>query len=313
MATSDRKAAGATVDYERTDLARCHVEPRPVLDEISIVIPTLNRPVLETCLQAILQGEVWPACLIVVDQSSSPDVKQWLAILEAQGLRTSYVPSDQTGRSAGLNQGIESAATRFIAITDDDCFVDKDWLAALLARLQQTPASIVSGRVEPFGDRPNVAVVTSCQAHTQIRPHLLFDHMVGGNMGASMEVVRRVGPFDEDPRLRTAEDCDWAYRALRAGVPLVYAPEVAVAHYGWRDSGGRAEQYRSYARSHGGFYGKHIRRGDLFIALRACVHLFRCLRRWLRGRISGNAEHALHGKMYVLNLVPGIWATMRGK
>ncbi len=171
--------------------------------------------------------------------------------------------------------------------------------------------SVVSGRVEPLGDEDNVAVVTSRVARTYRRPRLTFDLMSGGNMGTSMDVIRRVGLYDEDPRLRLAEDCEWSYRALRASVPLSYAPEVSLRHYGWRDAGERVEQYRAYARSHGGFYGKYIRRGDLFIALRASLHLLRCLKRWIAGTFTGNREDALRGKAYLLSLLPGIRNGMR--
>jgi GT2 family glycosyltransferase len=128
-----------------------------------------------------------------------------------------------------------------------------------------------------------------------------------------MDVIERIGMFDEDPRLRTAEDCEWSYRALRSGVTVIYAPDVAVRHYGWRDERGRTAQYRSYGRSHGGFYGKYLRRGDWFIALRVVIHLLRALRRWLRGTIGGNRELALLGRAYVTGLVPGIISGWRKK
>jgi GT2 family glycosyltransferase len=130
-------------------------------------------------------------------------------------------------------------------------------------------------------------------------------------MGTSMSIVERVGLLDEDPRLRTAEDGDWAYRALRAGVPIVYAPEVAVRHFGWRDEGKRAIQYRDYARSHGGFYGKYLRQGDWFIAVRAVIHHLRALRRWVRGAVTGDREQALYGRAYLTGLLPGILAAWR--
>lgn len=113
--------------------------------------------------------------------------------------------------------------------------------------------------------------------------------------------------------MATAEDAEWAYRALRKGVSIRYEPEVALAHFGWRDTGKRIEQYRNYALSHGGFYGKYIRRGDLFILARAAGHFGRAWRRWIRGIVTGNAEHAILGKAYCLNLLPGIRAGMRSK
>jgi GT2 family glycosyltransferase len=286
-------------------------ERRPVLDDISVVIPTLGRPILESALAWIAVGATWPSAVIVVDQGSSREVDGWLRWLHDRGLETVWVPSDRQGRSAGVNVGLERAETHFVAVTDDDCFVEKEWLTRMRERLRRRPRSIVSGRVEGAGDDVGVAVVTDRVEKVQQRPSLRFDRMSGGNMGTSQEVLDLVGPFDEDPRLRHAEDCDWSYRALRAGIPIVYAPEVCILHYGWRDEGERVGQYRAYARSHGGFYGKHLRRGDAFIALRAGGHYLRALRRWARGIVTGDRERRAHGRAYVTGLLPGILAGLR--
>lgn len=130
-------------------------------------------------------------------------------------------------------------------------------------------------------------------------------------MATSVEVFRRVGLLDEDPRVRCAEDGEWVYRALRAGVPLVYAPEMAVTHFFWRDPDERVAQFRFYARSQGGFYGKYMRKGDWFIALRAALHHVRALRRWLRGIRTGDRELALIGRAYFTGLLPGILSGLR--
>jgi GT2 family glycosyltransferase len=295
------------------DSDRPDQEHRPVLEDISIVIPTLGRPILQSCLASIAAGDSWPARVIVVDQSSSDDVAACLRELEEGGVRTLYVPSTQKGRSAGVNRGLERVETRFLAVTDDDCLVGRDWLRQMRARLLENPETIVSGRVEPAGDQTVVAAVTDLEPATYRRPGLKFDAMSGGNMGTSRAVVDRVGHFDEDPRLRLAEDCDWSYRALRAGVPIAYAPEVCLQHYGWRDSDERTDQYRAYARSHGGFYGKYLRRGDWFIALRAAVHFGRAFRRWLKGTLIRDREQIAHGRAYLTGLPPGILAGLRRK
>ncbi len=131
-------------------------------------------------------------------------------------------------------------------------------------------------------------------------------------MGASMAIIEKVGLFDEDPLLRTAEDCEWSYRALSAGVSIIYAPEVVVKHRSWRDSAGQKEQYDRYARSHGAFYGKYLRQGDLFIALRVLIHLIRALKRWMLGLITGNEDRARNGRAYCTQLLPGVLAAVRG-
>jgi GT2 family glycosyltransferase len=287
-------------------------ERKPLLDDISIVIPTLGRPILEQCLYWILMSSNWPACLIVVEQGSNPDVAGWLERVRHTGIPVKHILSTQRGRSAGINRGLEQTHTRFVAITDDDCFVEENWLSNMATRLQQHPQVVITGRVEAAGE-DMIVVVTSSIPSVQNRPKFKFDSMSGGNMGASLDIFRKVGLFEEDTVMATAEDAEWAYRALRMGVSIRYEPNVVLAHFGWRDTVKRFEQYRDYALSHGGFYGKYLRRGDLFILARAVGHFGRALRRWVRGAVAGDTELAMLGKAYCLNLLPGIWTGMRSK
>jgi cellulose synthase/poly-beta-1,6-N-acetylglucosamine synthase-like glycosyltransferase len=287
-------------------------ERKPLLNDISLVIPTLGRPILEQCLYWILVGSTWPACLIVVEQGSNTDVAGWLERVRHIGIPVNHILSTQRGRSAGINRGLEQAETRFIAITDDDCFVDQNWLLNMTNQLRLNPESVITGRVDAAGESM-IVVVTSTTSSVQSRPRLKFDSMSGGNMGASLAVFRKVGLFEEDSMMATAEDAEWSYRALRRGISIRYDPDVAVVHFGWRDREKRDEQYRDYALSHGGFYGKYLRRGDLFILTRAAGHYGRALGWWLRGALKGDTELAMFGKAYCLNLLPGIGAGMRSK
>jgi GT2 family glycosyltransferase len=283
----------------------------PTAADVTILIPTLGRDVLRECVAAIEAGRLWPACLIVVDQGSRPAVRALLNDVRARSFETRWVPSTAIGKSAGLNRGFGLASTRFVAIVDDDCLVAHDWLERMADRLRRHPGAIVTGRVEAGRGEVNLALSTSREPAVQRRPRLQFDRLVGGNMGLSVEVFEKVGGFDEHLTVRNAEDPEYAYRALRAGVPIVYAPDVAVWHLGWRGADARAEQYRSYAISHGGFYGKYLRRGDLFIALRAAVHLVRALRRWMGGVVRREPDLARNGRAYVTGLLPGIVAGWR--
>jgi len=295
-----------------SSIHKMEFECKPLLDDVSIVIPTLGRPILEQCLYRILISSSWPTCLIVVEQGSNPDAAGWLESVRHIGIPVKHILSTQRGRSAGINRGLEQTRTRFVAITDDDCFVEADWLSKMVTKLQQHPQAVITGQVEAAGE-DMVVVVTSSIPSVQNRPRLKFDSMSGGNMGTSLDIFRKVGLFEEDPVMATAEDAEWAYRALRMGVSIRYEPDVVLAHFGWRDTGKRVEQYRDYALSHGGFYGKYLRRGDLFILARAVGHFGRALRRWVRGTAAGDGELAVLGKAYCLNLFPGIRTGMRSK
>lgn len=293
-------------------LENIEFEPRPIIKDISIVIPTLGRDILQQCFYYIMLGSGWPGCLIVVNQGPHEKVEGWLQCLQSHGVKVKHIRSNQRGRSAGVNRGLEKVETRFVAVTDDDCFVDANWLENMTKSLRQNPEAIVTGRVEASGEDVLV-VVTSTTPATYYKPRLKFDSMSGGNMGTSIGVVKKVGLFDEDSCMRTAEDAEWSYRALRKGIPIIYDPEVCLWHYGWRDPAKRAKQYRQYALSHGGFYGKYLRRGDLFILLRAVLHIVRAFRRWINGRRSGDSDLALIGRSYFSYLLPGIVRGFRSR
>ena len=286
---------------------------RPVLADTSVIIPTLGRPILRRSLGAIENGTHWPATVVVVDQGRDDDTASLCREVTSRGMQVEYVPSDQRGRALGVNRGIERARTRFVVVTDDDCHVESGWLAALDAALHRDPQAIVTGRIEA-ADGGNVpVVVTTREDFVQRRPRLTFDSLSGGNMGAARELLFHLGLLDEDPCVATAEDAELAYRALRAGTPLRFEPRAGVAHVDWREGDERAVQYDSYARSHGGFYGKYLRRGDWFIAARMALHLLRATRRWATGTIRGDADLARNGRAYVFGLPRGAISGWRSR
>lgn len=279
---------------------------KPILADMSIVIPTLGREILARSLNHIAAGKNWPACLIVVDQGRNPQVADWLAQLAENGLPTKYIPSHERGRAIGINRGLAQVETRFVAITDDDCLVDPDWLLGIQQYLQRDPEIILTGRVEAADNEETIALMSIPEPRIYRRPPLAFEPLCGGNMGVALEVINRVGRFDEDPGVRVAEDCELSYRALRSGTHIHYTPDVLVYHVGWRDEGGRVDQYRAYAHSHGVYYGKYLRKGDGYIFLRISVHFLRAGKRWLRGLLTGHKESRLHGGSYLRGLIPGI-------
>lgn len=266
---------------------------------------------LKRCLSSIALGRLLPHTVIVVDQSANDEIRGWLSPLADAGVRVRHIPSRETGRARGVNRGIEAVTTPYFAITDDDCTVDANWLRSAELLLLKEPNSVITGRVEGDGDDATGILVTSNEHARYERPRLKYDSLCGGNMATSTEVVRRVGLFDEDDVLRCSEDGEWAYRALRSGVTILYTPDMVVQHLDWRNEEERVAQYASYARSHGAFYGKYLRRADWFIAARAMAHLLRASRRYVRGMVNANPEEMLIGRAYVFGLLPGILKGIR--
>jgi len=282
------------------------VSSTPLLPDVSVLIPTLGRESLARTLEAISRGTRYPAEVLVVDQGPPGGSETIAARADTGPLRVRVLRSRGRGRAVGLNEGLRALTTSRFVVTDDDCIPEPGWLEAMSMALDRHPDALITGRIEAFEGGQVPVVSTSREPSIQRRPRLTFDTLSGGNMGAHRSLIGALGDFDDDPRIATAEDGELAYRALRAGVPLVFEPASGVAHVDWREGPARAAQLRSYAVSHGAFYGQRLRRGDLFIAMRALLHLARVAKRWVRGTLSGDADRALNGRSYLAGLPRGM-------
>jgi GT2 family glycosyltransferase len=282
---------------------------RPTIRDVTIVVPTMAGPVLQGCLRSIAGGTVWPSRLIVVDQSGSTAAADWVMELRDRGLDAVHLPSTQSGISAATNRGLEQVRTPFAAVTHDDCLVRPDWLQRLASRLAAVGDAIVTGRVEPEGDGIVLTIKTDDEPAVYTAPLLDGDVLFPPNMAFAVRLLDRVGWFDEHPSLATAgEDNEWAHRALRAGVAIVYEPTVIVGHLARHRPEDLLGLYVRYARGQGAFYGKWLRRGDSFIARRAARDLLRAPWLLLRGLVTRNSELVSMGRGEVVGLLPGILA-----
>jgi len=282
--------------------------PRIAVD-CTVVVPTLGGPVLEGCLESIAAGTVWPMRLIVVDQSPTGEAARWVTAVRDRGLDVLHLTSNQRGISSATNRGLAQVRTAYAAVTHDDCRVRAEWLERLAARLRKLENAIVTGRVEPEGEGIVITVQTSDEPAVHTRPKLDGDVLFPPNMGFALGVLTRVGPFDEHNSLATAgEDNEWAHRALRAGVSIVYDPTIAVGHLARLQPADLPALYRRYARGHGAFYGTWLRRGDGFIARRAARDLVRAPWLLLRGLATRNAGLIAMGRGELAGLLPGIFA-----
>jgi GT2 family glycosyltransferase len=287
-------------------------DARPIWEDLTVVIPTLGRSLLIECLRSIAGGTRWPAEVIVVDQGRNPETAAAIQDVVAVGVSITHVPSTQTGIAAGTNRGLERARTAFVATTHDDCLVRPNWVRELSERLPELGRAILTGRVEPDGEGLVLTVVTQDERRVYTRPMIDRDVLFPPNMAFPIHVLERVGYLDEHPSLRSAgEDNDWAYRALRAGVPIVYDPAVVVGHVGWQDPRDRTEVYRRYARGQGSFYGKYVRRADMFIMKRVIRDVVRAPWLLVRGIATRNSDLVAMGWADVTGLVPGLLAGLR--
>lgn len=239
---------------------------------ITVAVSTVDRPPsLARCIAAVLDGQILPAEIVIVDQSadsSTADVVQFCCRDAAVPIR--YVRQDRRGLAASRNLATTCAAQPVVAFTDDDCVPDAAWVAQVVAAFSGSEQpNAVTGRVLPLGpERPGLYAVSSrLSPHRTVyrRRTLPWNVGSGGNTAVERGWLARIGGFDETLGAcapgRAAEDTDLLYRLLVAGATVQYEPDAVVFHER-QDLARRLASRPAYGFGMGAFCAKWARRGD---------------------------------------------------
>lgn len=247
----------------------------PSAPDVSIIVPTRDRPAaLAVCLAA-LEGQDLPRYEIVVVDDASRDAAAVAAVV-AQTRHARLVAGAGRGPAAARNSGAAAAHGGALCFTDDDCEPVPGWAAALVDRLRPDVAA-AAGPTRSAGPGSLAAAAQAVASHTAestIDP--VTDRMgfaPTSNLACRADVWRRL-PFDESYPLAAGEDRDWCARLLASGQALVYEPAAVVWHHQdltlrafWRQQVRYGRGAHRYRRSHGvrrppppGFYTGLLRR-----------------------------------------------------
>ena len=116
----------------------------------TVVIPTRQRPQqLRDCLRSIAELD-YPKDrleLVVVDDGASSEATAEQAARELRGqLDIRVLETPHLGPAAARNAGARQAGGAILAFTDDDCRVERGWLATLAAAVGPAGANGAGGR-----------------------------------------------------------------------------------------------------------------------------------------------------------------------
>ena len=166
---------------------------------VDVVIPTFNRTdALERCLSALEHQSIPPRSITVIDDSD-----------------------DDHGPAISRNKGWRKGSAPIVAFTDDDCVPRFDWIEKIMLSFEEDSVDAIEGSVtSEIG-----GLMTSMDPHPKDR----WNRFKTANMAYKRVVLEDLNGFDERYYIHR-EDTDLAWRAIKSGFKVKWAPECIVHH-----------------------------------------------------------------------------------
>lgn len=201
------------------------------LPRVSVVVPTVNRPVaLRECLLALAR-QTWPDFEVIVVCDGGPPVAQVVEEVQAAhpGLALTAIQLPQNcGQVQARNQGITLARGTYLALCDDDDL----YLPAHLADLVQ---ALDAGADLAYSDVQLVTMATTPAGRQHLSAHTFafaydaallrrWNFIPTASAAYRRNLHQRLG--DLDPATGDYWDWDWWLRIATAGCQITRVPTI---------------------------------------------------------------------------------------
>lgn len=223
------------------------------IPNISIVIPTFNEErIIKKCLESLYSMN-YPRDkfeIIIVDDGSNDKTKDIIKQYDVELIETSGV-----GPSEARNIGLKKARGEFIAFTDGDCIVHKEWLNELLKGFVEDNVVGVGGKQKSPRDDSDFG--KNVQYFLQ-KMGFICDYTKSGggvskaehsptcNVMYHRSVLEKLGGFEKG--LWPGEDVELDYRIKKMGYELMNNSNAVVYHYRPDNFQGFAKMMYNYGR-----------------------------------------------------------------
>jgi glycosyltransferase involved in cell wall biosynthesis len=195
---------------------------------VSVVVPAHNcERTIGDCLASLLQLD-YPRDrleLLVVDNASTDGTS---GVISRYPVRCLQEPRRSPG--AARNRGMEAGSGEIVAFTDADCVVTSGWIRELVREFEPVDVWGAVGEVAAYHP------ATPAERYVAMRRPRLQESLLRrrapfpgtANVAFRRKTFETIGVFD--PNLPTAEDKDFGWRFLDAGLKLSYNARALVLH-----------------------------------------------------------------------------------
>jgi glycosyltransferase involved in cell wall biosynthesis len=190
----------------------------------SIIIPSLNSPLIDQVVDKVLDQEGFSADdeLIVVGRDDNELIKNHTGV---QFIDTGQPVTAPVAR----NIGIDAAKGMLLVFIDSDCIPQPGWLKEH-RKAHGEGYKVVGGGVLPIGDGYWHLVYNLTMFHDifSTAPPGERPFLPTLNLSVERSVIAKVGKLD--PALRKSQDLDWTTRMNEAGFRPYFWPAASIQH-----------------------------------------------------------------------------------
>lgn len=207
--------------------------------KVSVIIPVYNDiGRIEACLTS-LENQEYPRDrfeVIAVDNGSSDgtyDVLQKMALSYTAQQSLIVTQCVTPGSYAARNHGLTIATGEYVAFTDSDCIVSKQWLSVLIETIQKEAGDvIIAGKMSFFPDQSKTTEQSAIDFENLFSmkqdENARNGKCITANLFCSMALLQKHKGFDQ--KLKSGGDVEFSTRIVKSGGRVVYCDNALVKH-----------------------------------------------------------------------------------
>lgn len=224
---------------------------RPHSNSVDIVVCVHNAlNDVQSCLESIHAHTNQPYSLILVDDGSAAETRDYLARYARTHGATLVRHDEAQGYTRAANQGLRHSTAAFVLLLNSDTIVTENWLDRLVACAESDPQIGLVGPLSNTASWQSIPEVEDCGdwATNPLPIGMTIDQMGalvarysarlyppmpllnGFCMLIKRDVIDSIGYFDEETFKGYGEEDDYVLRARQAGWHAALADDVYIYH-----------------------------------------------------------------------------------
>jgi glycosyltransferase involved in cell wall biosynthesis len=244
--------------------------------KFSVIVPTYNRKtLLGKCLKSLV-NQGYPTCdyeVIVVDDGSVDETEQVVKSAKKGFANLRYFRIRHKGQGAARNVGLRNAKGEFIAFTDDDCVVEKEWLKKIEAAFRQNKADAVGGAIVNPTNRyiAWAQYILNFSAWFPKGKERYVRDIPTANIAYRKDAINNHF-FPEHLGSFVYEDSLYNFYLYKNKKRILFCPKIKVKHFTWEENYGLNKFFEIQKKAAIGFvlggYKVHSKIGEILVNFR---------------------------------------------